>query len=225
MVQVNYQWGHFEKEVGYSGVYDKFVEWSPSPYGGSVGIKIDIKNCSEKTIKYAGLYFVPFNTVGDKAADEVGVELTGPIYANGIKTDLMFDNAWFLNNIGDVSITRVWVEYTDGTEDSFDGEQIKSIEIPTTTTASGACYVATAVYGSYDCPEVWTLRRYRDNALAGTWYGRAFIKTYYAISPTLVKLFGNTTWFKKMWQSKLDRIVEDLQSKGFESTPYKDKKW
>ena len=24
---------------------------------------------------------------------------------------------------------------------------------------SGGCYVATAVYGSYDCPEVWTLRR------------------------------------------------------------------
>ena len=29
-------------------------------------------------------------------------------------------------------------------------------------TSSGGCYVATAVYGSYDCPEVWVLRRYRD---------------------------------------------------------------
>ena len=28
--------------------------------------------------------------------------------------------------------------------------------------SSGGCYVATAVYGSYDCPQVWTLRRYRD---------------------------------------------------------------
>lgn len=35
-----------------------------------------------------------------------------------------------------------------------------------------ACYVATAVYGSYDCPEVWTLRRFRDFALDETWYGR-----------------------------------------------------
>ena len=42
----------------------------------------------------------------------------------------------------------------------------------------GGCYVATAVYGSYDCPEVWTLRRYRDFELASTWYGRAFIRTY-----------------------------------------------
>ena len=49
---------------------------------------------------------------------------------------------------------------------------------------SGGCYVATAVYGSYDCPEVWTLRRYRDYELDTTWYGRVFIKTYYAEEET-----------------------------------------
>ena len=27
--------------------------------------------------------------------------------------------------------------------------------------SSGGCYIATCVYGSYDCPEVWTLRRFR----------------------------------------------------------------
>lgn len=90
---------------------------------------------------------------------------------------------------------------------------------------SSGCYVATAVYGSYDCPEVWTLRRYRDYTLAETWHGRAFIKTYYAISPTLVKWFGHTEWFKKMWQGKLDRMVAKLQAKGVESTPYEDKIW
>lgn len=85
------------------------------------------------------------------------------------------------------------------------------------------CYVATAVYGSYNCPEVWTLRRFRDNTLDETWYGRAFIKTYYAISPTLVKWFGNTEWFKKMWRKPLDRMVDSLHKKGVESTPYQDK--
>ncbi len=94
-----------------------------------------------------------------------------------------------------------------------------------TTTTSGGCYVATAVYGSYDCPEVWTLRRYRDHTLAKTWYGRAFIRTYYAISPTLVKWFGRTDWFKNMWRGTLDRMVNDLQNDGVESTPYEDKNW
>lgn len=84
------------------------------------------------------------------------------------------------------------------------------------------CYVATAVYGSYDCPEVWTLRRFRDNILAETWYGRAFIKIYYAISPTIVKWFGHAKWFNHMWRGALDRMVDKLQSNGVESTPYED---
>ncbi|MGN0503880.1 MAG: TFIIB-type zinc finger domain-containing protein [Ruminococcus sp.] len=93
------------------------------------------------------------------------------------------------------------------------------------TARKPGCYVATAVYGSYDCPEVWTLRRYRDNTLAITWYGRAFIKIYYAISPTLVKWFGNTNWFKNMWKPTLDRMVEKLNNNGVEDTPYNDKQW
>lgn len=90
---------------------------------------------------------------------------------------------------------------------------------------SGCCYVATAVYGSYDCAEVWTLRRFRDDTLASTWYGRAFIKTYYAISPTLVKWFGDTQWFKNMWKPTLDKMVKKLNNKGVENTPYNDKQW
>ncbi|MBR2974341.1 MAG: TFIIB-type zinc finger domain-containing protein [Clostridia bacterium] len=98
-------------------------------------------------------------------------------------------------------------------------------EIRSNTFKSGGCYVATCVYGSYDCPQVWTLRRYRDDTLGTTWYGRAFIKLYYAVSPTLVKWFGETKWFKKMWRGTLDRMVSKLQDKGVESTPYQDKEW
>ena len=90
---------------------------------------------------------------------------------------------------------------------------------------SKGCYVATCVYGSYDCPEVWTLRRFRDNTLGNTWYGRLFIKTYYAISPTIVKWFGNTQWFKQMWKPTLDRMVKSLKLKGVQDTPYEDKNW
>ena len=91
--------------------------------------------------------------------------------------------------------------------------------------SSGGCYVATAVYGSYDCPEVWTLRRYRDYTLGSTWHGRAFIKTYYAISPTLVRWFGNAEWFKNMWKPTLDRMVKKLNDNGVDNTAYNDKEW
>lgn len=109
------------------------------------------------------------------------------------------------------------------------GEKVKAVEpdfkIPYIYVWNRGCYVATAVYGSYDCPQVWTLRRYRDNTLAKTWYGRAFIHTYYAISPTLVKWFGKTKWFRKLWKGKLDKMVTRLQAQGVESTPYNDKEW
>lgn len=110
--------------------------------------------------------------------------------------------------------------------------ELNKLEMETTTSScngtsssGGGCYVATAVYGSYDCPEVWTLRRYRDDVLASTWYGRAFVRTYYAVSPTLVKWFGHTNWFKNMWRDKLDYVVEALKDKGFQDTPYDDRQW
>ena len=86
----------------------------------------------------------------------------------------------------------------------------------------GGCYVATCVYGSYDCPEVWTLRRFRDYKLSKTWNGRLFIKIYYAISPTIVKYFGKQKWFKFIFKKKLDKMVNKLKTEGYASTPYND---
>ena len=91
--------------------------------------------------------------------------------------------------------------------------------------STGGCYVATCVYGSYDCPEVWTLRRYRDGVLAQSVLGRAFIRTYYLISPSVVRCFGNCTWFRKIWRDRLDKMVTRLNVRGIENTPYKDTKW
>lgn len=116
-----------------------------------------------------------------------------------------------------MSFHRAW--------NKVDASHIVPSAPPAPGAKQGGCYVATAVYGSYDCPQVWTLRRYRDNTLAKSWYGRAFIRTYYAISPTLVKWFGETAWFKNMCKPKLDRMVERLKCEGVESTPYIDREW
>ena len=88
---------------------------------------------------------------------------------------------------------------------------------------TSACYVATAIYGSYDCPEVWTLRRFRDFTLDETWHGRLFIKTYYSISPIFVKHFGSIKIFKSQGKKLLDKWVARLNRKGYDNTPYKDK--
>ena len=97
--------------------------------------------------------------------------------------------------------------------------------LPDPAPAAKGCYVATAVYGSYDCPQVWTLRRFRDQVLSQTWYGRLFIRAYYAVSPTAVKLFGNADWFQNFFRARLDRMTDRLQAEGYASTPYRDTDW
>lgn len=84
------------------------------------------------------------------------------------------------------------------------------------------CYIATAVYGSYDCPPVWTLRRFRDNQLAANWFGRCFIRIYYAVSPHLVRHLGKHNRLCSFIRRRLDRFVSRLQARGYEDSPYDD---
>jgi hypothetical protein len=93
---------------------------------------------------------------------------------------------------------------------------------PSTRRRLCGCYVATAVYGSYDCPEVWTLRRFRDQKLKSTRRGRAFIRLYYAFSPAAVALFGKSRLFRAFWKPRLDRLTARLQEKGYSPAPYRD---
>ena len=90
------------------------------------------------------------------------------------------------------------------------------------SSSSGGCYIATAVYGSYDCPEVWVLRRYRDNRLQKNAFGRLFVKVYYAVSPTLVKWFGKKAWFTSLWRAFLDNKVSSLKRDGYSDERYND---
>lgn len=105
-----------------------------------------------------------------------------------------------------------------GDEAPIGEDKISNPPAPTT----GPCYIATAVYGSYDSPEVWTLRRYRDYLLRQHLWGRFFVSSYYAFSPTLVRLFGNSRWFKILWKASLDKVVLHLQKKGYSQAPYQD---
>lgn len=206
--------GHDDIQYGFQS--------GPNSAGG-VSVTGSFVNNSSKTIKYISIRFTPYNSVGDavgcsiKNVSDYGLRCTGPIAPNATYS-FFGENMWYNYSISSVEVTRADIQYMDGTEESILGSQIPC-------EAGGGCYVATAVYGSYDCSQVWTLRRFRDYTLAETWYGRAFIRTYYAISPTLVKWFGHTEWFKNMWKGKLDRMVANLNAEGVEDTPYEDKVW
>ena len=83
------------------------------------------------------------------------------------------------------------------------------------------CYIATAVYHTYDCPQVWTFRRFRDQTLYRTYLGRLFIRIYYATSPTIIHVFHSESK-ERLIRMALDKFALYLQSKGYKSTPYID---
>lgn len=75
------------------------------------------------------------------------------------------------------------------------------------------CYIATAVYGSYDAPEVMTLRRFRDETLRNSAFGRWFIRTYYRLSPPVAEKLKNAKRINAFVRSILDKWVERLNRK------------
>lgn len=75
------------------------------------------------------------------------------------------------------------------------------------------CYIATAVYGSYDAPEVIVLRRFRDESLKKSALGRAFIRAYYKFSPSVAERLKNAKRTNAFVRSILDKWVRKISNK------------
>lgn len=77
-------------------------------------------------------------------------------------------------------------------------------------TSPQKCFVATAVYGSPDCPQVVSFRRFRDRKLVSTSFGRAFIAFYGAAGPIAAALVGNRPVPRKLCRMILDPLAKRL---------------
>ena len=110
--------------------------------------------------------------------------------------------------------------YEEGYDEGYEAARRNSRRSSTSGSSSDGCYIATAVYGSYDCPEVWMLRRFRDEVLRASVLGRLFIRGYYAVSPGLARHLGSKQLFQKPVKMALDSFVSHLKKAGFRETPY-----
>lgn len=72
---------------------------------------------------------------------------------------------------------------------------------------SSSCFIATAVYGSYDAHEVLILRRWRDNRLSSNRIGEKFIRFYYKISPRIASWIRDRALIRIVTREFLDIFI------------------
>lgn len=95
-------------------------------------------------------------------------------------------------------------------EEEFFIQAVNNGEYDIKTKGKSGCYIATAVYGSYNCSQVFILRKFRDEQLENFVLGRIFIRCYYAVSPHLIILFEKYSFLNRLVRSVLDKIVNRL---------------
>lgn len=79
------------------------------------------------------------------------------------------------------------------------------------SSSSGGCYIATMAYGSYEHPQVLELRKFRDNTLSKSSFGRSFIKTYYKYSPKLVEHLKDKPLVNQSIKSILNTLIRIIK--------------
>jgi len=80
----------------------------------------------------------------------------------------------------------------------------------TTITSKKGCFIATAVYGSANHPNVVRLRRFRDRHLETHFVGRLFCALYYRLSPRLAAGFFSRGKAQNGMRRLLDRVCAFL---------------
>jgi tetratricopeptide (TPR) repeat protein len=78
------------------------------------------------------------------------------------------------------------------------------------TKGKSGCYIATTIYGSYDCDEVVKLRRFRDEHLAKSVLGRCFIRVYYKLSPAFSRYIHTESKLRIKIRRFLDGVVSRM---------------
>lgn len=74
----------------------------------------------------------------------------------------------------------------------------------------GGCFVATAVFGDYNCPEVLKLRSFRDRFLVNSSLGRKFIDFYYKNGPSWAKSVKEKLFIKNLIRLLLKLLTSQL---------------
>ncbi|MBR2380999.1 MAG: hypothetical protein IKA84_00695 [Clostridia bacterium] len=116
-------WGHADLDGSWKS-YEKFL-------GEYTGVMTCFYNASDKTIKYITFTYVPYNQVDDVVIDTANKsvlsgKLVGPVDPGHI-AEACFGNLWKSSVITRVEISKVFIEYMDGTNETIFGNDIVNV--------------------------------------------------------------------------------------------------
>jgi hypothetical protein len=69
------------------------------------------------------------------------------------------------------------------------------------------CFIATAIYGHHNAPQVLALRYFRDTKLMKSFLGKTFVTIYYRFSPPIAEFLKGSPYFSKIVRFSLDILV------------------
>lgn len=84
--------------------------------------------------------------------------------------------------------------------------------------SSGACFIATAAYGSHLASEVIVFSRFRDEVLLKSRFGTAFTQTYYVASPPFAQLISEFSFLRRVARRVVLGPLLKLVKRYFNST-------
>jgi hypothetical protein len=79
---------------------------------------------------------------------------------------------------------------------------------------AGACFIATAAYGTPMAEEINTLRRFRDEDVEPNLLGRHLVTLYYDVSPPLGRVIARSENLKAFVRFYLKPIIRSLESRS-----------
>lgn len=107
---------------------------NPNSAGG-VALHVVWQNTSNKVIKYSYFTVVPYNSVEDAVSctirhqSEFTGKVTGPINPDQWNGESRYwDNAWYNNTIVKAKLTKIQIDYMDGTSEKLSGQDIDYVQ-------------------------------------------------------------------------------------------------
>lgn len=148
----------------------------------------------------------PSSKIGEPSTWGENAIVVDPWLGQNISKEEVETNRWFMNNNPEAKLTDHTI-YTDSEADTWGSinssyNRENNIEPePTDNNDDTDCFIATAVYGDPNAPNISILRTYRDSVLKKKVFGRIFISTYETIGPVFA-YFIRENEKRKMWTKK-----------------------